>query len=141
MSPLLVNGSSKTTTRVARSGSRLREEKREGELAAVAGTARTERSGAPRQTFHPSDDASLPGDVEFALHYRVLGEDYWDKCAAEAARKEVQLAVKLRERWGRAPRRWARDLELVVRYGAELLPSLHSGIRDWVNVRTHRRDI
>jgi len=27
-----------------------------------------------------------------------------DKCAAEAARKEVQLAVKLRERWGRAPR-------------------------------------
>ena len=27
-----------------------------------------------------------------------------DECAAEAARKEVQLAVKLRERWGRAPR-------------------------------------
>src|SRR2546421_676455 len=27
-----------------------------------------------------------------------------DGCAAEAARKEVQLAVKLRERWGRAPR-------------------------------------
>ena len=29
-------------------------------------------------TFSPSDDASLPGDVEFALRYRVLGEDYWD---------------------------------------------------------------
>ena len=29
-------------------------------------------------TFNPSDDASLPGDVEFALRYRVRGEDYWD---------------------------------------------------------------
>ena len=29
---------------------------------------------------------------------------YVETCAAEAARKEVQLAVKLRERWGRAPR-------------------------------------
>src|SRR5512143_2572659 len=29
-------------------------------------------------TFHPSDDASLPGDVEFVLRYRVRGEDYWD---------------------------------------------------------------
>ena len=27
-------------------------------------------------TFNPSDDASLPGDVEFALRYRVRGEDY-----------------------------------------------------------------
>lgn len=31
-----------------------------------------------RATFHPSEHASLPGDVEFALHYRVLEEDYWD---------------------------------------------------------------
>ena len=30
-------------------------------------------------TFNSSDDASLPGDVEFALRYRVLGEEYWDK--------------------------------------------------------------
>ena len=29
-------------------------------------------------SFSPSDDASLPGDIEFALRYRVLGEDYWD---------------------------------------------------------------
>ena len=29
-------------------------------------------------TFHASDDASLPGDVEFALRYSVLGEEYWD---------------------------------------------------------------
>lgn len=29
-------------------------------------------------TFHPSEDASLPGDVEFALHYRVQGKEYWD---------------------------------------------------------------
>jgi maltose 6'-phosphate phosphatase len=29
-------------------------------------------------TFDTSDGASLPGDVEFALRYRVLGEDYWD---------------------------------------------------------------
>src|SRR5271166_2809140 len=29
-------------------------------------------------SFNPSDDASLPGDIEFALRYRVLGEDYWD---------------------------------------------------------------
>jgi maltose 6'-phosphate phosphatase len=29
-------------------------------------------------TFDLSDDASLPGDVEFALRYRVLGRDYWD---------------------------------------------------------------
>src|SRR5208283_5190168 len=31
-------------------------------------------------TFSPSDEASLPGDVEFALRYHVLGEgeDYWD---------------------------------------------------------------
>jgi maltose 6'-phosphate phosphatase len=28
--------------------------------------------------FHPSDDASLPGDIEFALHYRAQGRDYWD---------------------------------------------------------------
>jgi maltose 6'-phosphate phosphatase len=28
--------------------------------------------------FNLSDDASLPGDIEFALRYRVLGEDYWD---------------------------------------------------------------
>ena len=26
-----------------------------------------------RDTFNPSEDASLPGDIEFALHYRVLG--------------------------------------------------------------------
>ena len=31
-----------------------------------------------RATFNPSEDASLPGDVEFALRYRVLGQDYWD---------------------------------------------------------------
>jgi len=30
-------------------------------------------------TFNSLDDASLPGDVEFALRYRVLGEEYWDK--------------------------------------------------------------
>ena len=30
-------------------------------------------------TFNSSDDASLPGDVEFALRYRVLGAEYWDK--------------------------------------------------------------
>ena len=29
-------------------------------------------------TFHASNDASLPGDVEFALRYCVLGEEYWD---------------------------------------------------------------
>src|SRR5271166_4686987 len=29
-------------------------------------------------TFNSSDDASLPGDVEFALRYCVLGEEYWD---------------------------------------------------------------
>ena len=29
-------------------------------------------------TFSPSDEASLPGDVEFALRYHVLGKDYWD---------------------------------------------------------------
>ena len=29
-------------------------------------------------SFNLSDDASLPGDIEFALRYRVLGEDYWD---------------------------------------------------------------
>ena len=31
-----------------------------------------------RATFNPAEDASLPGDIEFSLHYRVLGEDYWD---------------------------------------------------------------
>ena len=31
-----------------------------------------------RAIFYPSEEASLPGDIEFALHYRVLGEDYWD---------------------------------------------------------------
>lgn len=31
-----------------------------------------------RATFHPSEDASLPGDIEFALCYQVLGEEYWD---------------------------------------------------------------
>jgi len=31
-----------------------------------------------RATFNPSEDASLPGDIEFALRYRVLGEEYWD---------------------------------------------------------------
>jgi maltose 6'-phosphate phosphatase len=50
-------------------------------------TLRAEHQGAgarnreiwrARATFTPSDDASLPGDVEFALHYRVLGRDYWD---------------------------------------------------------------
>ena len=34
--------------------------------------------GRAQATFTPSDEASLPGDIEFALHYRVLGEDYWD---------------------------------------------------------------
>ena len=29
-------------------------------------------------TFNLSNDASLPGDIEFVLRYRVLGEDYWD---------------------------------------------------------------
>jgi maltose 6'-phosphate phosphatase len=29
-------------------------------------------------TFNPSNDVSLPGDIEFALRYRVLGEDHWD---------------------------------------------------------------
>jgi maltose 6'-phosphate phosphatase len=29
-------------------------------------------------TFSPSDEASLPGDVEFALRYHVLGQNYWD---------------------------------------------------------------
>ena len=28
--------------------------------------------------FHPSDNASLPGDIEFALHCRAQGRDYWD---------------------------------------------------------------
>ena len=31
-----------------------------------------------RATFNPSEDASLPGDIEFALRYRVLEQDYWD---------------------------------------------------------------
>ena len=31
-----------------------------------------------RDTFNPSEDASLPGDIEFALRYRVLGKEYWD---------------------------------------------------------------
>jgi maltose 6'-phosphate phosphatase len=31
-----------------------------------------------RATFNPSEDASLPGDVEFALRYRVQGKDHWD---------------------------------------------------------------
>ena len=31
-----------------------------------------------RATFSPSEDASLPGDIEFALCYQVLGEEYWD---------------------------------------------------------------
>ena len=31
-----------------------------------------------RATFNISEDATLPGDIEFSLHYRVLGEDYWD---------------------------------------------------------------
>ncbi|MBK6971698.1 MAG: endonuclease/exonuclease/phosphatase family protein [Sterolibacteriaceae bacterium] len=30
-------------------------------------------------TLHPSEDASLPGDVEFALRYRVQSKEYWDK--------------------------------------------------------------
>ena len=50
-------------------------------------TLRAEHQGAgarnreiwrARATFSPSDDASLPGDVQFALHYRVLGADHWD---------------------------------------------------------------
>ena len=28
--------------------------------------------------FHPSDDASLPGDIEFALRYRTQGKEFWD---------------------------------------------------------------
>lgn len=31
--------------------------------------------------FHPMPDAPLPGDIEFALHYRVDGKDYWDNNA------------------------------------------------------------
>lgn len=28
-------------------------------------------------TFRPSEDASLPGDIEFTLHCRALGRDHW----------------------------------------------------------------
>lgn len=28
--------------------------------------------------FHPSEDASLPGDIEFAMRYRTQGKEYWD---------------------------------------------------------------
>lgn len=31
-----------------------------------------------RASFLASDDASLPGDIEFALRYRVRGRDFWD---------------------------------------------------------------
>ena len=31
-----------------------------------------------RATFNPSEEVSLPGDIEFALRYRVRGEEYWD---------------------------------------------------------------
>ena len=31
-----------------------------------------------RASFAASDDASLPGDIEFALRYRVRGRDFWD---------------------------------------------------------------
>jgi maltose 6'-phosphate phosphatase len=31
-----------------------------------------------RATFSPSEEVSLPGDIEFALRYRVLGDNYWD---------------------------------------------------------------
>ena len=31
-----------------------------------------------RATINPAEDVALPGDIEFALHYRVLGQDYWD---------------------------------------------------------------
>jgi maltose 6'-phosphate phosphatase len=33
-------------------------------------------------TFHPSEEASLPGDIEFALRYEVLGVDHWDNNAS-----------------------------------------------------------
>lgn len=31
-----------------------------------------------RATLNPSQDGALPGRIEFALRYRVQGEDYWD---------------------------------------------------------------
>ena len=33
-------------------------------------------------TLHLSEEASLPGDVEFALRYEVLGEEHWDNNAS-----------------------------------------------------------
>ena len=33
-------------------------------------------------TLDPSEGARLQGDVEFALHYRVLGMDFWDKAGS-----------------------------------------------------------
>ena len=30
------------------------------------------------ETFHSAPDKALPGDIQFALRYQVLGEEYWD---------------------------------------------------------------
>ena len=38
-----------------------------------------------RATFGPSEEASLPGDIEFALRYRVLGVEYWDNTGSRAS--------------------------------------------------------
>lgn len=51
-----------------------------------------------RATFSPSEEASLPGDIEFALRYRVLGEEYWDNNRSRNYVSNADSGVLLKKR-------------------------------------------
>src|SRR5215470_11401071 len=83
--------------RSTRSGSKLSMTKA-GRSSPVHPKTSNAPSTRPAENSIASSKSATPGA------YRHPSCGHMDKCAAEAARKEVQLAVKLRERWGRAPR-------------------------------------
>lgn len=48
-----------------------------------------------KTTFHSASDVALPGNIQFALRYRALGEEYWDNNHSLNYRSQANSGIQV----------------------------------------------
>lgn len=48
-----------------------------------------------KATFHPASDKALPGNIQFALRYRVAGGEYWDNNRGLNYRSQANSGIQI----------------------------------------------
>ena len=69
------------------------------------------------------EDASLPGDIQFALHYRAAGHDYWDNNSGQNYAINADSGVRMGDGFPLLNI----DFQSALRPGQEFLPDYRGG--------------